>query len=406
MKKTLRVASLLCASVLFIPGGSSAWAETQGQASSPEVSDPAVTEAAHGGQTAPADTPQHVESPQGSDFPDADVQTAVPEETPPPPTNLETGMEALNREDYAEAVKYLNEAAKEGEATAQFELGRMYAAGRGVKPNPKRAYDLLRAAADQGVEEAYIMVADALRDGNGTKKDISKAVQLYRVLTAMDNPQAATALAALYRSDRALALDDPAAARLLIPMAETDDVEAQRVLAHVLLEGLLPDLDAAVKWLYRAAFAGSAEARLELADALRRKSFIEHGAEAMDWVALAARQGDAAGKYAMAVAYRNGLFLPYDSAMAFLWMQRAAAAGYPEALAMQGDVYARGIDGVRVDTEWAWLLLDAAAARGDEHAAKERDVLSKNMRRATVSALTAQSKKWQALWLPKSSQDD
>lgn len=398
MKKTLRIASLLCVPGLFILNGSSVWAETQEQLSSPKA---VITgEAGSADQTIPVDTSSQVKSPSGDNSQD------VNEETAPPPTNMELGMEALAQKKYAEAERYLSKAAKEGEASAQFELGQMYATGLGVKHNPKLAYDLLRAAADQGVVEACIMVADSLRDGNGTKKDVPQAVQFYRVLVTMDNPQAASALMALYRNDRDLALTDPAAARLLTPLAETGDIEAQRVLAYVLIEGSLPDLDTAVKWLYRASFAGNAAARLELADALRRKSLVDHGAEAMDWVALAARQGDAVGKYEMAVAYRNGLFLPYNSAKAFLWMQRAAAAGYPEALAMQGDVYARGIDGVRVDTEWAWLLFDAASARGYQQAAEDRDVLSKKMRRTTVTALRAQSKKWQTLWLPKSEPDD
>lgn len=404
MKKTLRVASLLCASGLFISTGSSLWAETRELLSVSQAS--ATGEAGSVDQIIPVEVSPQVKSPSGDDSRAVDEQTLPPEETVPPPTAMELGMEALAQKRYADAEKYLNRAAREGEARAQFELGQMYATGLGVKRNPRQGYELLRAAADQGMEEACLMVADSLRDGTGTKKDIPQAVQFYRVLLAMDNPQAAPALVALYRNDRDLAVADPAAARLLTPLAGTGDVEAQRVLAHVLVEGLLPDLDGAVTWLYRASFAGNAKARLELADALRRQSFVDHGAEAMDWVALAARQGDAAGQYEMAVAYRNGIFLPYDNVKAFLWMQRAAAAGYPKALAMQGDVYARGMDGVRIDTEWAWLLFDAAAARGDQQAAEDRDVLGKKMRRTTVSALKGQSKKWQALWLPKSAQDD
>ena len=398
MKKSLSATSFLCAVVLLSFSVESAQAAN---APAGAASPPPTTLAAPDAPKAESQTPPAEAAPVGNaETPSAEPPVEAPP-PPPPPTNLELGMAALSQQSYAEAFKFLNEAAKEGEAIAQFELGRLYLSGQGVKANPARAFTLLQTAAEQGIEAAEIMVANALRTGTGVKKDIPQAVRWYREAALRNDANALAALAALYKEDQDLALLDPAAARILEPLAKSGDIAAQRMLALVLQIGALPDEKAALEWLYRAAFAGSAPARLELADALRHASFENHGAEAMDWVALAVRQGDPAANYQMAMAYLNGLFRPLDGREGILWLQRAAVLGDADALATLGDFYARGAFGLAKDPEWAWLLLDAAAIRGSASATKERDALSKDMPAKQVSVLKAQSKKWQDFWLPK-----
>ena len=62
------------------------------------------------------------------------------------------------RQDYAQAMRWFFKAAKQGDAEAQYQLGRMYELGLGVKVNLKEAMIWYRKAAKQGhklAEDVY-----------------------------------------------------------------------------------------------------------------------------------------------------------------------------------------------------------------------------------------------------------
>ena len=56
------------------------------------------------------------------------------------------------------AAKYFREAAEQGYADAQFQLGWMFIQGKGVKQNDKQAAKWIRKAADQGHSNAQLDV--------------------------------------------------------------------------------------------------------------------------------------------------------------------------------------------------------------------------------------------------------
>ncbi len=53
--------------------------------------------------------------------------------------DFEEGMRSYKNKDYAAALTFLRRAADEGNASAQFNLGVMYAAGQGVERDDKQA---------------------------------------------------------------------------------------------------------------------------------------------------------------------------------------------------------------------------------------------------------------------------
>jgi TPR repeat protein len=57
-------------------------------------------------------------------------------------------------QDYAEAVEWYREAAEQGDASGQYELGLSYQNGRGVEIDLPRGYGWFQLAADQGNEPA------------------------------------------------------------------------------------------------------------------------------------------------------------------------------------------------------------------------------------------------------------
>ncbi|MFN2375669.1 MAG: tetratricopeptide repeat protein [Candidatus Binatia bacterium] len=65
-------------------------------------------------------------------------------------TELETALSAINRQDYAEAVKLLHPLAEAGHATAQSNLGTLYQLGLGVPRDLPEGVRWLKLAVEQG----------------------------------------------------------------------------------------------------------------------------------------------------------------------------------------------------------------------------------------------------------------
>jgi hypothetical protein len=80
---------------------------------------------------------------------------------------LEDGQAAYRRGDFAEAMRLWLPLAQQGNADAQFALGRMYEKGQGVPHNFEAEVMWYRKAADHGNADAQSIVGDLLRTGIG-----------------------------------------------------------------------------------------------------------------------------------------------------------------------------------------------------------------------------------------------
>ena len=69
-------------------------------------------------------------------------------------TNFKAGEEVYDQGDYATALKEFRVLAEQGDAAAQYNLGLMYADGRGVPQNDKKAVRWFRLAAEKGNADA------------------------------------------------------------------------------------------------------------------------------------------------------------------------------------------------------------------------------------------------------------
>ena len=74
----------------------------------------------------------------------------------------------LSAQDNLDTVR---QAADQGDATAQFNLGVMYTNGRGVLKNDAEAVRWYRLAADQGLAEAQVVLGIMYANGRGVLKD-------------------------------------------------------------------------------------------------------------------------------------------------------------------------------------------------------------------------------------------
>jgi uncharacterized protein len=88
---------------------------------------------------------------------------------------LADGWLAYQRSDYAEALRIWGQLANQGLAGAQFDLGFMYANGRGLPQNYEQALFWYREAADQGYAYAQDEVGSMYAKGQGVPQNYEQA---------------------------------------------------------------------------------------------------------------------------------------------------------------------------------------------------------------------------------------
>jgi len=85
--------------------------------------------------------------------------------------DIDDGMEAYLKRDYATALKLFRPLAEQGYASAQHSLGVMYANGEGVTQDYKKAVEWYRLAAEQGDGEAQNNLGLMYTNGEGVIQD-------------------------------------------------------------------------------------------------------------------------------------------------------------------------------------------------------------------------------------------
>jgi hypothetical protein len=95
--------------------------------------------------------------------------------------DLQAGVEAYKRNDYAAALKEFHPLAEQGDANAQMVLGIMYEDGQGVTQDYALAAEWYEAAAVQGYVQAQILIATTYRDGQGVTQDCAEAARWFQL---------------------------------------------------------------------------------------------------------------------------------------------------------------------------------------------------------------------------------
>ena len=120
----------------------------------------------------------------------------APAEPAPAPDDaaLEEAIAVYQSRDYAAALSRLDVLAAAGEPRAQTILGLMHESGEGVPPDPARAAEWYRRAAEQGYDPAQYALANLYRAGRGVPKDEEEAAYWYRAAAERGNRWAAARL--------------------------------------------------------------------------------------------------------------------------------------------------------------------------------------------------------------------
>jgi len=123
----------------------------------------------------------------------------------------ETGI--IVDRDYQQAASWYLEAAKRGNAEAQFRLAKIFHAGaRGVTRQPETAVKLYKAAAQRGHPGAQNWLGYAYQHGHGVVLDHSAAVEWYRNAAEQGLPIAQNNLGLMYLRGQGVEQDQAQAA--------------------------------------------------------------------------------------------------------------------------------------------------------------------------------------------------
>jgi len=121
--------------------------------------------------------------------------------------NLQDGVAAYQRQDYKEAAKWYRLSAEQGTAEAQFNLGLIYANGRGVPQDHKEAVKWFRLSGEQGFAEAQFNLGLMYAKGRGVPQDHKEAVKWYRLSTKQGTAEAQYNLGLMYAKGRGVPQD-------------------------------------------------------------------------------------------------------------------------------------------------------------------------------------------------------
>lgn len=112
-------------------------------------------------------------------------------------------------EDNLTALDYYTLAAEQGHKEAQTKLGYMYSVGEGVAENDAVAITWYKMAAEQGDDEAQLSLASMYMTGEGTPVDEHEAFRWVKQSAKHGNPQAQYILAAMYATGRGIQKPNP-----------------------------------------------------------------------------------------------------------------------------------------------------------------------------------------------------
>lgn len=229
--------------------------------------------------------------------------------------------------------------AAQGLAEAQFACGQL--AEQEQPPNYALALERYHQAAEQNYAPAVCAIGDLVASGLGVARDIASAQSWYRRAVGLGWPAAQMALAALdgvsqgreARSKKPRRSSNSERRRdesRWLKVEERGDAQARFHLAQMYEQGMGVALDAArAHALYHlAAKQGHAEAQ----HALARIAQAQHDPQALDWYALAARNGSAAAQTVLGTHHADGTALGGDPLQGLHWYLRAIEQGHAPAM--------------------------------------------------------------------------
>ncbi len=307
---------------------------------------------------------------------------------------------------FAADLATLRQAAEQGDAAAQYELGVLYLRGEAVPQDLEKGVSFIQSAAEQGAPAAQRTLGLLYARGHGVSADLHDAVFWWKKAAVGGDPKAQYYLGFAYSRDGRIEPNPQEAVSWYLKAAEQGVAEAQYELAQMYASGTgtTEDLNAAIFWYGHAAGGGHVGAQYELGNCYAHGAGVERNmkeaaryykyaanrgyveaqyalallydsgesvskdlSSAAGWFQLAAEQGHAGAQYYMGILSAQGSVVPLDMSAAARWFQLSADQGDAGAQFELGSLYARG-EGVGKDMEKARSWWQKADAQGFDQA--------------------------------------
>jgi len=164
--------------------------------------------------------------------------------------DFKAGMDAYHRSDYAAALHEWQPLAEQGQAVAQYQLGLLYANGKGVTKDDAKARQWYEKAAIQGHTEAQVNLGVLLMYARGGQQDYKMAVYYLRLAANQGNDLAQRRLGQMYERGEGVQ-QDYVKAYMWYSLGTANGVEAGARLRDALAKQMDPDQIAEAQKLAR-----------------------------------------------------------------------------------------------------------------------------------------------------------
>ena len=168
---------------------------------------------------------------------------------------LNTAEDYYKKENYEEAVKWYTKAAEQGDADAQYKLGRCYYEGKGVEEDKEEAVKWYTKAAEQGNADAQYKLGEYYGCFWGGKCDMEEAFKWYTKAAELGNADAMTELGRCYEYDWGVEKDKKEAVKWYRKAVEQGNAQAMYELGRCYQDDQ-EDYEEALKWYLKAAEHG------------------------------------------------------------------------------------------------------------------------------------------------------
>jgi len=260
-------------------------------------------------------------------------------------TQSNLGVECEERKDYVGALKHYEQAAKKGNAIAEFNLGSLYFQGRGVDLNVKKAFEYYEQAAEKGYVIAESNLGFLYLGGRGVKQSNKKAFEYYERAAEKGYAVAESELGSLYLKGRGVKQSNEKAFTYFQRAANQNLATAQFALGGMYLGCMRCKGDRRVEKSDEKAFTcfqQAADQNLAMAQnqlgwmygngrGVEQKDQNENDKQAVKYYQLAADQYYAIAQYNLGLMYKKGLGVNKDETEAFRLFGLAANQGYERA---------------------------------------------------------------------------
>ncbi|NOY63564.1 MAG: sel1 repeat family protein [Gammaproteobacteria bacterium] len=226
-------------------------------------------------------------------------------------------------------------------------------------------FELLKAAAEAGDNNAAFSLALAYEQGIGTEVDLDQYFKWIHHSAEGGDAKAMVKLALAYDLGQGIEVDAKAFFEWTKKAAQLGDSDAMYNLAIAYDEGsgTEPNSRCYLQWMEKSAEAGDRDAMFNLALAYAKDDHGEPSqSTSFQWMRKAAESGDYDAMFLLAEAYREGKGTRHDYGNHFMWMERAAQNGITEAMYRLSVAYTEGI-GIEPDSAASITWLEKAAAK-------------------------------------------